>query len=234
MKSPFLAHPTSFKPNKAPETPFRQAQQAWDLRLGTASAQAKNWRLAFFALTALTALMGVSLVSLIAQKRVVPILVGLDKQTGEASVIGPAEQNTKQPGPLEVKYFLAQFIRFVRTVSLDQVVIKQNWLKAYMFLRPEAAGLLNEITQKDTSSPLSKLGKVLVSVQPLSIVQIPETDSYQLRWKETVFATHGTKLEEYTMLATFIIEIDPPKDEQTLQENPLGLFIKSFQWNREL
>jgi type IV secretory pathway TrbF-like protein len=114
------------------------------------------------------------------------------------------------------------------------VVIKQNWLKAYMFLRPEAAGLLNEITQKDTSSPLSKLGKVLVSVQPLSIVQIPETDSYQLRWKETVFATHGTKLEEYTMLATFIIEIDPPKDEQTLQENPLGLFIKSFQWNREL
>jgi type IV secretory pathway TrbF-like protein len=36
------------------------------------------------------------------------------------------------------------------------------------------------------------------------------------------------------MLATFIIEIDPPKDEQTLQENPLGLFIKSFQWNREL
>jgi type IV secretory pathway TrbF-like protein len=234
VKSPFLAHPTSFKPTMAAETPFRQAQQAWDYRLGTASAQARNWRLAFFSLSALTTLLGVSLALVISQQRIVPILVGLDKQTGEATVVGPPEQQSRQPGPLEVKYFLAQFIRFVRTVSLDQVVIKQNWLKAYSFLRPEAAGLLNEITQKDVNSPLSKIGKVLVTVQPLSILQIPETSSYQLRWRETVYATHGTKLEEYTMLATFILEMDPPKDEQTLQENPLGIFIRSFQWNREL
>lgn len=234
MKSPFLAQPTSFKPHIATETPFRQARQVWDERLGTASAQAKNWRLAFFSLFGLTALICTGLVILISQKRIMPILVGLDKQTGEATVVGPADQSLKQPGPLEVKYFLTQFIRYVRSVSLDQVVIKQNWLRAYSYLRPEAAGLLNELTQKDTNSPLSKIGKVLVTVQPLSIIQIPETDSYQLRWKEAVFATHGTKLEEYTMVATFILEIDPPKDEQTLQENPLGIFIKSFQWNREL
>jgi type IV secretory pathway TrbF-like protein len=234
VKSPFLAHPVSFKPVAAPETPFRQAQQAWDLRQGTALSHAKNWRLAFFTVSALTIVMGISLVALISQQRIIPILVGLDKQTGEATVLGPAEQHTTSPGPLEVKYFLAQFLRFVRTVSLDQVVIKQNWLKAYSFLRPEAAGLLNEMTQKDANSPLNKIGKVLVAVQPLSIVQIPETPSYQLRWRETVYASHGTKLEEYTMLATFSIEIDPPKDQQTLQENPLGLFIKSFQWNREL
>ena len=234
MKSPFLAQPTSFKPTTSSETPFRQAKQAWDNRLGTATSQAKNWRLAFFSLFTLTVAMAAGLVILISQKRVVPILVGLDKQTGEPSVIGPAEHNIKQPGPLEVKYFLAQFIRYVRSVSLDQVVIKQNWLKAYSYLRPEAAGLLNELTQKDTNSPLNKIGKVLVTVQPLSIIQIPETNSYQLRWKEAVFATHGTKIEEYTMLATFILEIDPPSDEQTLQENPLGIFIKSFQWNREL
>ncbi len=234
MKNPFLAHPTSFKPSTAPETPFRQAQQAWDLRLGTTLAQAKNWRLAFFSLSSLTVLLAVALVVLISQQRIVPVLVGLDKQSGEASVMGPAEERAKQPGPLEVKYFLAQFIRFVRTVSLDQIVIKQNWLRAYSFLRPEAAGLLNELTQKDTNSPLNKIGKVLVTVQPLSILQVPETNSYQLRWRETVFATHGSKLEEYTMLATFILEVEPPKDEQTLQENPLGIFIKSFQWNREL
>ena len=234
MKNPFLAHPTSFKPSLSAETPFRQAQQAWDLRLGAASSQARNWRGAFFTLAALTALLGVCLVIVISQQRIIPILVGLDRQTGEASVMGPAEAHAKHPGPLEVKYFLAQFIRFVRTVSLDQIVIKQNWLRAYSFLRPEAAGLLNELTQKDTNSPLNKIGKVLVTVQPLSILQVPETNSYQLRWRETVFATHGTKLEEYTMLATFILEIDPPKDEQTLQENPLGIFIKSFQWNREL
>ncbi len=234
MKNPFLSQPTSFKPAAAGETPFRQAQQAWDLRLGTSAAQAKNWRLAFFTLSALAVLLGAALLVVISQQRIVPILVGLDKETGEATVMGPAESHTKQPGPLEVKYFLAQFIRFVRTVSLDQIVIKQNWLRAYSFLRPEAAGLLNELTQSDSNNPLNKIGKVLVTVQPLSILQVPETNSYQLRWRETVFATHGSKIEEYTMLATFILEIDPPKDEQMLQENPLGIFIKGFQWNREL
>lgn len=234
MKSPFLLHPHSFQPTDPPETPFRQAQQVWDLRIGTAAAQAKNWRLAFFSLAGLTLLMALSLATLISQQRVIPILVGLDKATGEASVVGPADQHAPEPGPLEVKYFLAQFLRLVRTVSLDQVVIKQNWLKAYSFLRPEAAGLLNEMTQKDPNSPLNKIGKVLVTVQPLSIIQIPDTTSYQLRWRETVFATHGTKLDEYTMGATFILEIDPPQDELTLLENPLGIFIKSFQWNREL
>jgi type IV secretory pathway TrbF-like protein len=234
MKNPFLAQPISFKPDSPVTTPFRSAQQIWDARLGTATAQARNWRMAFFCACALLVLMGLSLISLINQQRVIPVMVGLDKQTGEPTIIGSVEEQNYQPGPMEVKFFLAQFIRYVRAVSLDPVVIKQNWLRAYSLLRPEAAGLLNELTQKDPNSPLAKIGKVLVSVQPLSILQIPETNSYQLRWKETVFASHGTKLEEYTMLATFIIEFAPPSNEQTLQDNPLGIFIKSFQWNREL
>jgi len=234
MKNPFLAQPISFKPEAPVTTPFRSAQQVWDARLGTATAQARNWRMAFFCTCALLVIMGISLISLVNQQRVIPVMVGLDKQTGEPTIIGSVDEHNYQPGPMEVKFFLAQFIRYVRAVSLDPVVIKQNWLRAYSLLRPEAAGLLNEITQKDPNSPLAKIGKVLVSVQPLSILQIPETNSYQLRWKETVFASHGTKLEEYTMLATFIIEFDPPANEQTLQDNPLGIFIKSFQWNREL
>jgi type IV secretion system protein VirB5 len=234
MKNPFLAQPISFKPDSPVTTPFRSAQQVWDARLGTATSQARNWRMAFFCTCALLVLMGLSLISLINQQRVIPVMVGLDKQTGEPTIIGSVEEHNYQPGPMEVKFFLAQFIRYVRAVSLDPVVIKQNWLRAYSLLRPEAAGLLNELTQKDPNSPLAKIGKVLVSVQPLSILQIPETNSYQLRWKETVFASHGTKLEEYTMLATFIIEFAPPSNEQTLQDNPLGIFIKSFQWNREL
>jgi type IV secretory pathway TrbF-like protein len=113
-------------------------------------------------------------------------------------------------------------------------MIRQNWIKTYGFLRADAAALLNEMTQKDPNSPINKIGKVLITVQPLSIVKIPDTSSYQLRWQETVFSLHGQREDEYTMLATVIIELDPPKDEQTLQDNPLGLFIKSFQWNREL
>ena len=234
MKSPFLVNPRSYKPQHPTETPYRAAQQAWDSRMGTSIAQARNWRFAFLSSAGLLFLLSFTMITLIRQQRVIPVIVALDKESGEPTVVGPVDQKKYQPGPLEVKYFLSQFIRFVRSVPLDQVVIKQNWLRAYSFLRKEAAGLLNEMTQKDANSPLNKIGKVLVTVQPLSILQIPDTASYQMRWKETVYSSHGTKIEEYTMLSTFIIEFEPPKDEQTLQENPLGLFIKNFQWNREL
>ena len=234
MKSPFLVTPASYKPESSPQTPFRRARQEWDHRIGQSVVQAKNWRFAFLISTFLLALMTFSLFTVVKQQKVIPVIVGLDKQTGEPSVVGPVDQSKYQPGPLEIKYFLSQFVRYVRSVPLDSVVIRQNWTRAYTLLRKEAAALLNDMTQKDANSPLKKIGKVLVTVQPLSVLQIPDTSSYQMRWKETVYSTHGTKLEEYTMLATFQIELDPPRDEHTIQENPLGLFIRNFQWNREL
>ena len=234
MKSPIVSNPISFKPSSSAETAYRAARQEWDLRVGNSTIQAKNWRFAFLLTASLLLLTSLTVLTLVKQQKVIPVIVGIDQTSGEPSIIGSVEEHKYQPGPLEIKYFLSQFVRYVRSVPLDQVVIRQNWLHAYAYLRKEAAGLLNEITQKDANSPLNKIGKVLVTIEPLSVVQIPDTNSYQMRWKETTYTNHGTKLEEYTMLATFIVEIEPPKDEQTLQANPLGLFIKNFQWNREL
>jgi type IV secretion system protein VirB5 len=234
MKSPYLTSPTSYKPSKNGETPYLAAQQEWDNRIGSVVSQARNWRYAFFSVAALLFGTIAALIILANQQQVIPVVVALDKDSGEPTVVGPVDQKKYQPGPLEIKYFLSQFVRHVRSIPLDQVLIKQNWLRAYSFLRKDAAGLLNEMTQKDPNSPLKKIGKVLVTTQPISVLQIPDTDSYQMRWKETVYSSQGSKLEEYTMLATFIVELDPPKDSNTLQENPLGLFIKNFQWNREI
>ena len=234
MKNPFLKSPISYRPETAPASPFRTASQVWDNRLGHSIVQAKNWRIAFLATSILLFLSLTIIVMMVRQQRVVPVIVGLDKETGSPTVVGPVDSKKYTPGAIEIRYFLSEFIRFVRTVSLDQIVIRQNWLRAYKYLSPEAAGLLNELAQKDSSSPLQKIGKNLVSVQPVSIVAVPETNSYQARWRETVFSARGQKLDEYTMLATFVIEIEAPRDENTLQDNPLGLYIRSFQWNREL
>src|SRR5260221_14281765 len=37
-----------------PETPYQKAGQAWDERIGSARVQAKNWRLAFVGMLALS------------------------------------------------------------------------------------------------------------------------------------------------------------------------------------
>jgi type IV secretion system protein VirB5 len=234
MSHALLSPPRNLKPAGVPETAYFKARQSWDERLGDAVIRAKNWRLAFFAEALLLLLLASALLFKLNQPQVIPVIVGIDKSTGEPTVLGPASEQKYVPDAPEIKYFLAQFIRFVRSVPSDQVLIKQNWLRAYAFLRPEAASLLNELTADNEESPLKKIGKLVVSVQPLSIVSIPETASYQMRWKEVVYSVQGTKVDEYSMLGSFVIEISPPEDRQTLQENPLGLFIKTFEWNREL
>jgi type IV secretion system protein VirB5 len=168
------------------------------------------------------------------RKKIIPVIVAVNPTTGEPAVLGDAEKLKKQPGPLEIKYFLSEFIRLVRTVPLDPVVVKQNWLRSYAYLRKDAATLLNELTNRDLDSPLKKLGSKAVTVHPLSVVQIPETKSFQARWRETVYSSGGQQLDDYTMLGTFSIEFDEPNDELSLKDNPLGIFITHFQWNREL
>lgn len=229
-----LDSPTNYKPAVRPETPYLKAQQLWDERIGTNVVRAKNWRYAFFLQSVACLILGIALLLQIRQQKVIPIFVGVDKERGEPIVMGRADERHYQPGPLEIKYFLSQFIRFVRSVPADSVVIRQNWLRAYSFLRGEAAGLLNEQTSNDEESPLKRIGKEVVSVQPLSVVSIPGTNSYQVRWREEVYSANGMKSATYTMLGTFILEFEPPRDEQQIHENPLGLFIKTFQWNREL
>ncbi len=234
MKLAYLNPPISMKPTEPAETAFLRARQEWDTRMGSTLVQARNWRMAFFGTVVLLALLCAANIALIKQSKVIPIVVGIDREKGEPVVIGRASEVRYTAGPMEIKYFLSNFIRLVRAVPSDSVVIKQNWLRAYKFLRSDAATMLNNLIDSDSESALKEIGKKTVIVQPVSVTQVAESNSYQMRWHETMYSIDGMKLDEYTMVGVFSIEIDTPRDEETLQENPLGLFIANFQWNREL
>lgn len=230
----FLNSPINTKPVSSPETPYLRAKQEWDSRIGSTVIQAKNWRVAcFVSLTLAGFSLAISLV-LATKQTITPVFVGIDRESGEPMVLGDINNNSYKPGPVEVKYFLSEFIKLVRGLPLDPVLTRENWIKAYSFTRKNAAEVLNQISAKEYENGQRKIGNSAVSVQPISVVQIPNTSSYQVRWKETAYTKDGQKLEEYTMLGTFVVEITPPRDEQTLQVNPLGLYIQSFEWSREL
>ena len=62
-----------------PETPYQRAGQVWDERIGSARVQAKNWRLAFFGMLALSGGLAGGLVWQSARGTVVPWVVEVDK-----------------------------------------------------------------------------------------------------------------------------------------------------------
>lgn len=234
MSKEFLAAPTNYKPEDHPATPYMRAQQEWDLRIGSSVVQAKNWRIAFFSSSLICVALTAGMITQSLQRKVIPVIVGIDAERGEPKVIGKVSEDGYQPKIQEIKYFLSQFIGFVRSVPSDPVLIKQNWLKSYSFLQHDAANLLNDLTNKDENSPLKKIGQQTVIVKPISVVQLAGTTSYQARWEEAIYDNNGLAKERYIMNGVFTIQITTPTDETALTQNPLGIFIENFQWSREL
>ena len=125
-----------FGKTPVPETPYQKAKQVVDNRLGSALTRGKNWRLAFFGQTALCASLAGGLIWQGAQATIVPWVVEVDETSG-VKASGPAQTNFK-PSDAQIANQLARFIKNVRSVSIDPVVLRDNWMNAYNYatIRP--------------------------------------------------------------------------------------------------
>lgn len=209
-------------------SPYARPAQEWDDRIGSARVQAKNWRLAFFGALGITAVSVASNVYLATSTRVATYVVPLS-EVGKPGKIVAAEQ-AYEPSKAEIGYFLADWVNLVRSKSTDGVVLRTNWLNAYHFISGEAQQTLNSYARE--KDPFENLGQEARTVSVQAV--LPRSpDTYQVTWTETKFE-HGAALPPERWTGLFTVKTIPPKNEEELRANPLGLFIKSFQWSREL
>jgi len=131
-----------------------------------------------------------------------------------------------RPSEAQTGHALAQWIRAVRSRSIDPIVIRQNWLGAYDLLTPRAAGFLNAWAQGN--DPFAEVGREAVTVEVLNVVRRSER-TYDLQWRETRYVSgqlSGT--ERWRALIT--VTHQPPRTEAELMKNPLGLKIEDVSW----
>ena len=211
-----------------PETPYRQAQQLWDNRMGSSLAHARTWRTAAFCSLGLAGAMAAGVVVLALRPAAVPFVIEAS-ETGEARLVGPA-MSAYEPSDAQLSWHIARFIEMVRGLPSDAIVVRQNWLRAYDWATQGGAQVLNAMAEED--DPFAKVGKETVAVEVLSVVRASPT-SFQLRWRESTYNA-GTlvHVERYTGVATVVI--DPPSTPERLQKNPLGLYIHGLTWSRDL
>ncbi|KAK0350993.1 hypothetical protein LTR94_026780, partial [Friedmanniomyces endolithicus] len=165
-----------------PETPYQRAGQLWDDRIGAARVQARNWRLMAFGCLALTAGTSAGLAWQSLQSRVMPYVVEVDR-LGEARAIEAADVEYRPTDP-QVAWHLSHFITNVRSVSLDPVLMRRDWLEAYDFTTKRGAQFLGEYAR--SASPFANVGERTVSVQVTSVVRASDK-SFQVKWTETAF-----------------------------------------------
>jgi len=211
-----------------PETPYQRAGQLWDERIGSARAQAKNWRLMAFGGLFLTTGLSGALVWQSMQSRVVPYVVEVDA-LGQAQAVAPAAKDYRPTDP-QIAWFLGRFITGVRARSLDPVLMRENWLSAYDFATERASLFLGEYAR--TSNPFADVGRKTVSVQVTSIVRASDT-SFQVKWTEQQYE-RGSLASTSRWTAMLTVKIKPPRSADVLRKNPLGLYVDAIDWSREL
>ena len=214
--------------SEVPVTPYQKAAQVWDMRLGTARVQARNWRLMAFGSLGLSIGLALELVHLASTSRVTPYVVEVERD-GAVHAVAPATE-TYEPSDAQIAWQLGHFVELIRGVSLDPVVVKQKWLKAYDYATDKAAQTLNDYAREN--DPFGKIGTRSVSVEVTSVVRASPS-SFQLRWREKAFengAASGTT--SYTGVLTIVLKT--PRDAATLRANPLGLYVNAINWSREL
>ncbi len=211
-----------------PETPYQRAGQVWDERIGSARVQARNWRLMAFGGLALSTAMSGGLLWQSMQSRVVPYVVAVD-HLGEARAVTPADKDY-QPTDPEIAWFLGKFITDVRSVSLDSVLMRQNWLSAYDFTTGRGARFLNAYARE--ANPFGAVGTLTVSVQVTSVVRASDR-SFQVKWTESEYE-RGNLAGSSHWTAILSVVRRSPASADMLRKNPLGLYVDAIDWSREL
>ncbi len=211
-----------------PVTPYQRAAEVWDDRIGSARVQAKNWRIAALAAMALSFLLAGGLVWRSTQSIVTPYVVELTTD-GAVRAVGPASKYY-EPTDAQIAFHLADFIRNTRGVSIDPVVVRQNWLKAYDYATDRASATLNAYAEDN--DPFAEVGRRSVAVEVTSVVRASD-DSFTLRWRETEYR-NGAEISRTSHTATLAVVIDPPRDVDTLTRNPLGLYVHGINWSKDL
>lgn len=211
-----------------PVTPYQKAAQLWDERIGSSRAQAKNWRLMAVGSLALSGALAGGLIWQSLQSRVVPYVVRVDR-LGNAQAVAPATVGY-QPDDTEIAYFLAKFVTDVRSLSIDPVVVRNNWLEVYDFATDHSVVFLNEYAR--INDPFKAVGTRTVSVQVSSVVRVSD-GSFEVKWVEETYDHDAfAKTEHWTAILSVVTK-DPPNAD-VLRKNPLGLYVNGINWSREL
>ncbi|MFA7667790.1 MAG: conjugal transfer protein TrbF [Burkholderiaceae bacterium] len=211
-----------------PATPYQSAAQIWDDRIGSARVQARNWRLMAFGCLLLALLMAGGLVWRSMQSIVTPYVVEVDN-AGQVRAVGEAA-TPYRPSDAQIAHQLARFITLVRSLSIDPIVVRQNWLDAYDYTTDKGAAVLNDYAR--VNDPFARIGKESVTVQITSVVRASDT-SFNVRWTQRRFVNGASAgLERWTAVVSIVHQ--PPRTEARLRKNPLGLYVNGLSWSREL
>lgn len=235
--SPITIPPSDDLPPRdlAQLNPLLLARHEFESVFSNAARRARNWQLVAFTALGLLALRLVQDGYATLTARIVPYVVEVD-QLGRAQAFGPADPLKATDRRIVIAQ-LAQFVRDVRTVIPDGPAQADVMRRAYAYADQGAGAYLNAYFADPAHDP-RVLGRDLSrQVDVTSVLLLPNSQTWKIQWSETELprqtgATTGFAPRTSAWEALLTTRVVPPKDVNTLELNPLGLYVTSITWTR--
>lgn len=214
------------------DAPWIQAKLHHDDRFLRQAAQIQNWRriaaLAMF--VALFAVGGVIYIG--AQSKIVPYLVEVDKLGRAQAVRAVTGENLIKDSRRHVYREFIEFFENTRTVSVDVAANNRLLTKGFSRLSGSAYEYVKTELKKRPPNEVALSRTVQVTVD--GAVPISE-NLWSVEWIETSFNLKGERMPNpERWKANVHFEMRPGGTEAEINHNPLGFFITSLAWGKQM
>ena len=207
---------------------YYEAADVWIERLNSARLQASNWRLAALGSIGASALLGLALVILVGHTGVAAYVTEVDHLHELRSADSATGVNALPDA--QIAYFLSRFIKNVRSLPLDPIVVRRNWQEAFAYLTDDGARTLKDGIGYEPQ--FRTIGKRAISVELIHVVRASD-DSFEIGWKEHSYES-GIIVNSERFTGRVFVVLGSPDAAGPVSRNPIGLYINRFDWSRDL
>lgn len=213
------------------ENPYLAARQEWNERYGSYVKAAATWRtLGIISMSMATIGFSYALYQS-TQVKLVPYIIEVDRLGTAVSSGFP--QQIEYADQRVVRATLGSFIASFRSVTPDAVVQKQYIDRAYVHLRDADPATEKVNAWFRNNSPFDRSHTMTVAIETTNIVPL-SSQSYQIDWTEYQRDRQGKELGVRRFRGIANVVLTPPQDEAIIRLNPIGLYLRDFDWTAQL
>jgi len=213
------------------DNPYLAARQEWSERYGSYVQAARAWRIVGILGLGLAVIGFTYALYLSTQVRLVPYIVEVDK-LGTSVAVGIPQQ-IEYADARVVRAILGNFVTSFRSITPDAVVQKQYIDRTYALLRTSDPSTEKINSWFRGNSPFEKAKTSTVSIEATNIVAL-SSQTYQIDWTEFARDRKGREIGTQRFRGIATVTVTAPQDEATIRLNPIGLYVRDFDWTAQL
>lgn len=199
-------------------------------KIGRLEKQIAVWKTISFLLVLFIVILTILAAYLGAQAKTIPWVIEITEE-GDTTYYPEAVKLLYDWEPTDTtqRYFLMKYVQNLRGVSIDNNVNQANVLDVYNKTIGEASSLIQD-WYYNHSNPLQRSKNVYVLIPSEDIAVTSYGDGkWKITWRETTYRRYDKAIiDDNQYEGIFSVSFYTPVTEQDKRNNPLGLYITSF------